>query len=271
MSRFRYCLNASTIATTPVLKQIEVAAKAGYAAIELWHDHMDAHLKNGGTLKEIRQAIDDSGLKVPTTIYLAGWFQPAGPEHETALTEVKRRLEQAAAVGAEFSIAGPPQGKADRDLGAKHYAELLELGKSYGVKPAFEYLGFVDDINTIDDAIDIITRSGHPEATVVVDPFHCWRGGGSAASIAKLRADQIAISHFNDSPANPPANKQQDSDRVMPGDGVVDLKFYCDQLTAIGYDRYLSLELFRDDLYAKDPLEVATLGLRKMREIAEML
>lgn len=269
MPRFRYCLNASTIATTPVLKQIDVAKRAGYEAIELWHDHIDTYLKAGGTLKELRQAIDDSGLKIPTTIYLAGWFQPAGPEHDAALTEVKRRLEQAAAVGAEFSIAGPPPGKADRDLGAKHYAELLELGRSFGVKPAFEYLGFVEDINTIDDAIDIVTRSGRSDATVVVDPFHCWRGSGSAASIAKLGSDQIAISHFNDSPADPPAREQQDSDRVLPGDGVVDLKFYCDQLTSIGYDRYLSLELFREDLWAADPLDVATLGLRKMKDVTE--
>ena len=70
-----------------------------------------------------------------------------------------------------YAVAGPPAGKADRAMGARHYAELLELGKSFGVKPAFEYLGFVDDINTIDDAIEIIERSGHPDATVVVDPF----------------------------------------------------------------------------------------------------
>ena len=168
MSRFRYCLNASTIATTPILRQIEVTALAGYEAIELWHDHIDTHLGAGGTLAEIRRAIDDSGLTIPTTIYLAGWFQPAGVEHDVAISEVRRRLEQAAAVGAEFSIAGPPPGIADRDLGARHYAELMELGKSYGVKPAFEYLGFVDDINTIDDAIDIIQRSGHPDATAGV-------------------------------------------------------------------------------------------------------
>ncbi len=269
MPRFRYCLNASTICTTPVLSQIEVAAEAGYSAIELWHDHIDAHLRAGGSLAEIRRSLDDHGLAVPTTIYLAGWFQPAGPEHVKALDEVRRRLEQSAAVGAASAIAGPPPGQADRDLGAKHYAELLELGKSFGVKPAFEYLGFVDDINTIDDAIDIIQRSGHPDATVVVDPFHCWRGGGPISSLGKLRSDQIAISHFNDAPASPDASTQQDSDRVLPGDGAIDLKFYCDQLTAIGYDRYLSLELFRADLWAKDPLDVARVGLEKMKQVAE--
>lgn len=265
MSRFRYCLNASTIRTTPILRQIEVARQAGYEAIELWHDHIDEHLRSGGTLTEIRSAVNDHGLKVPTTIYLTGWFQPAGEEHTKAMDEVRRRLEQSAAVGATYAIAGPPPGQADRELGAKHYAELLEIGKSFGIKPAFEYLGFVDDINTIDDAIDIIQRSGHPDATVVLDPFHCWRGGGPVASIAKLKASQIAISHFNDAPTVPEVSTQQDSDRVLPGDGAIDLQFYCNQLTAVGYDGYLSLELFREDLWAKDALEVAILGREKMR------
>ena len=269
MSRFRYCLNASTIRTTPVLRQIEVTRQAGYEAIELWHDHIDEHLRSGGTLTDIRKALDDNGVVAPTTIYLAGWFQPAGEEHVKALDEIRRRLEQSAAVGATFAIAGPPPGKADRALGASHYAELLELGKSFGVKPAFEYLGFVDDINTIDDAIEIIQRSGHPDATVVVDPFHCWRGGGPVSSLSKLKSSQIAISHFNDSPAEPAASLQEDSDRVMPGDGVVDLTFYCDQLASTGYNGYLSLELFREDLWAKDALEVAKLGIEKMRPFVE--
>lgn len=269
MKRFRYCLNASTIRTTPVLKQIEVAARAGYEGIELWHDHIDLHLSRGGSLAEIRKAVEDHGLTVPTTIYLAGWFQPAGREHDIALAEVRRRLEQSAAVGATFAIAGPPPGMADRDLGAHHYAELLDIGRTFGVRPAFEYLGFVEDINTIDDAIDIITRSGHADATIVVDPFHCFRGGGPVASLNRLKAGQIAISHFNDSPGDPPASQQQDADRVMPGEGVVDLDFYCDQLAATGYHGFLSLELFREDLWARDPLDVARLGLEKMRRFVE--
>ena len=92
MSRFRYCLNASTIRTTPVLRQIEVTRQAGYEAIELWHDHLDEHLRAGGTLAEVRKALDDNGVVAPTTIYLAGWFQPAGEEHVKALDEVRHLL-----------------------------------------------------------------------------------------------------------------------------------------------------------------------------------
>jgi 2-keto-myo-inositol isomerase len=266
---FQYCLNSSTIKPVPILQKIEIAAKAGYVGIELWHDDIDAHVESGGSVADIRKAVDDAGLAVPTTIYIHGWFQPAGEPHQQAMDEARRRLEIAAAVGAPHTVAGPPQGAADRELGAKHYGELLELGRQFGVKPSIEYLGFVDDFKTIEDARGIMENCGDSDATVILDPFHCYVGGGTIESISKLTADQIAMSHFNDAPADPPPATQHDPDRVMPGDGAIDLKLYCDMLRKVGYNRWLSLELFNEDLWKQDPLEVAKLGLEKMRTAAE--
>lgn len=270
MPRFQYCLNSSTIKPTPIIEKIRIAARAGYEGIELWHDDIDLYLQSGGKLSDIRKALDDCGLQAPTTIYLKGWFDTVGEEHVRELDEIKRRLEQTAAVGAPHAIAGPPMGKADHELGARNYFELLEIGKQFGVKPAMEYLGFVDDINTIEAAWEIVTKSNHPDATIVLDPFHCFRGGGPIDSIRKLPANKIAISHFNDSPAEPAWNLLTDADRVMPGDGVCRLPFYCQCLSDIGYSRWLSLELFREDLYAQDPLEVAKVGLAKMKFVVEV-
>ena len=269
MPSFQYCLNSSTIKPTPILEKIRIAAVAGYSGIELWHDDIDLHLQNGGQLTDIRKALDDHGLEAPTTIYLKGWFDTVGAERVRELDEIKRRLAQTAAVGAPHAIAGPPAGFADHQQGARNYHELLEIGRQFGVKPAMEYLGFVNDINTIEAAWEIVENSRHPDATIVIDPFHCFRGGGPISSVGKLPADRIAISHFNDSPATPAWNELTDADRVMPGDGICDLKLYCDSLKKIGYQRWLSLELFREDLYQRDPLDVARIGLEKMRAVAE--
>src|SRR6516162_1398386 len=269
MADFLYCLNSSTIRPTPILKKIEIAGKAGYTAIELWHDDIDAHLASGGTLREIRKALDDQNLDVPTTIYVKGWFETTGAAHTAELDECKRRMAQSVEVGALHVIAGPPAGMADHDQGARNYRELLEIGLSMGVRPAMEFLGFVDDINTIEDALEIITRAGHPAGTIVLDPFHIFRGGGSPEGIARLRDSQIAIMHFNDSPASPPRETQHDKDRVYPGDGHLDLARELNLLRKVGYDRWLSLELFREDLWAANPLEVARIGLDKMRAVAE--
>src|SRR5690606_37021918 len=156
MATFRYSLNSSTIRPTPILEKIRVAAQAGYEGIELWHDDIDLHLQAGGTIEEIRKAVDDNGLLVPTTIMLKGWCEPAGPAYQAGIEECKRRLEQSAAVGARHAVAGPPLGPVDFQLAGRRYGELLELGLSMGVRPAMEYLGFAQEVNSIAAALTIM-------------------------------------------------------------------------------------------------------------------
>jgi len=257
------------IRPTPVMEKIQIAATAGYGAIEIWHDDVDAYLQQGGSLADMRKQLDDLGLQVPTTIYLADWFDASADNWDDALEECRRRMDQSVQLGAPHVIAGPPGGAADYALGASNYRRLLEVGVEMGVKPAMEFLGFVEQLNTIEDALEILQASEHEAATTVLDPFHVFRGGGSMESIAMLNAGQIAISHFNDAPAEPAREIQHDPDRVMPGDGHLDLHRYCQLLAATGYDGWLSLELFREDLWQQDPLEVARRGLEKMAPYLE--
>mgnify|MGYP000008796084 CR=1 FL=1 len=266
---FRYCLNASTIRPAPLLEKIRIAADVGYAGIELWHDEIEAYLATGGQLTDIRRALDDHGLAVPTTIYLRNWCDTTGQSHETALDECRRRMDDAAALGAPHCIASPAAGKVDVRLAGRNYRELLDLGARNGVFPAMEYLGFVEQLNTLEAALEVLNWANHPRGTVIIDPFHAFRGGGSFESLTKLRPAQIAMSHFNDTPATPPREQQHDHHRVLPGDGHLDLKRWVALLKQIGYDGWLSLELFNETLWRQNPREVAKIGLEKMRAIAE--
>lgn len=153
-------------------------------------------------------------------------------------------------------MAGPPHGEVDYELAGRRYRELLEMGLEMGVRPAMEYLGFAQQVNSIADALDIMERSGHPEATIVLDPFHDFRGGAGHEDIARLRPEQIAVCHFDDAPAEPPASEQRDPDRVLPGEGVIDLPRFVTLLRQVGYSGWVSLELFREDLWQRDPEEV---------------
>jgi sugar phosphate isomerase/epimerase len=265
----KYSLNGSTIRGTRVLRQIEVAARAGYGGIELWFEDIDAHLASGGTLADLRRALDAGGLTVPTCIYLGGWFDAPDANWDHVRNECAHRLDQASVLAAEHVIAGPPMGRADPALGAQRYRKLLEIGERTGSLPAFEFLGFVEQFNTIESAVEVLALAAHPAGTIVIDPFHIFRGGGSVESISKLRGGQIAVAHFNDIPAKPPRPQQQDSHRVWPGEGQFDLPRFLALLRMIGYQGWLSLELFREDLWKRDPLEVARIGLEKMRAVVE--
>ena len=164
-----------------------------------------------------RKPLDDYGLSVPTVIALHGWLNTTGAEHQEAIEEAKRRMAQAAAVGSTYIISSPPREVADLQLGGKNYRELLELGREFGVKPAMEFLGFVDGVNQVKQAWEVMEVADHPDSTIVLDPFHIYRGGGEIEDMKGIPGEKIAVFHFNDAPADPARAEQSDADRVYPG------------------------------------------------------
>src|SRR5438309_698891 len=78
---FGYCLNTSTVRlpeglwgkSRPVVELIDVAAKAGYQAIEPWVSELNEYVKTGGSVKDLGKRIADAGLVVPDVIAFAEW------------------------------------------------------------------------------------------------------------------------------------------------------------------------------------------------------
>ena len=75
-SKFRYCLNTSTIRGKKlgIVKEIEIAAKAGYDAIEPWMRDLDEYVQKGGSLRDLGMQIADGGLTVESAIGFAQWI-----------------------------------------------------------------------------------------------------------------------------------------------------------------------------------------------------
>lgn len=269
-----YCLNTSTIRPVEsLLEKIRIAAAAGFQAIELWNDEMTRHVEQGGSLEEIRRALEDAGLQVPSVISLRGWMDSEGEAYQQALDEARRRMEQAAVVGAPHIVATPAitfqPVTVNLDRVAQRYRKLLEIGREFDVWPAMEFLGFVTSIYRVDQAWEVVKRAGEPTGTIVLDPFHLFRGGSTLDDVPDLSGEHVAIFHFNDAPAEPPREQQEDRHRVLPGEGILPLREWADELQQRGYKGPVSLELFNPDLWAQDPLEVARRGLAKMREVLE--
>ena len=67
---FKYCLNTSTIRgqNLPITKEIDIAARAGYTGIEPWLGKLNDYKKNGGSLKDLRNRINDHGLTIESAM-----------------------------------------------------------------------------------------------------------------------------------------------------------------------------------------------------------
>lgn len=269
MAEFSYCLNTSTIRPTPLPEKVRIAGRVGYTAIEPWNDEIDAFERSGGTVEDLRSAIADAGLRVASVIALFGWTDPDPAAYARSLEECRRRMDQAVRLGSPYIVASPPDGVVDLAFASERYGELLRIGRETGVKPAMEFLGFVQGVHTLAAARAIADGANDPDATIVADVFHLMRGGGHIDDLGTIRGADMAIFHINDLPADPPVLTQSDGDRVMVGDGIADLRGVIANLRGIGYRGPLSLELFSERLWAGDPGEVCRVGLERMRALVE--
>ena len=70
---FAFSLNTATIQgqKLPVVKEVEIAAQAGYDAFEPWIRELDQYVKEGGDLKDLGKRIRDAGLRVESAIGFA--------------------------------------------------------------------------------------------------------------------------------------------------------------------------------------------------------
>lgn len=274
-SPFRYCLNTSTIRGQKLglEKEIDIAAEAGYGAIEPWVSTIQEYVKAGGKLGDIRKRIEDRGLSVEGAISFAQWIVDDDARRASALEQIRREMDLLAQTGGR-RIAAPPAGATSEPLldlakVAERYRAVLELGDETGVTAALELWGPSKNLHRLGQCMFVIVESGHPKACLLGDVYHIYKGGSDFAGLRMLSAAAMPVLHMNDYPADPPRDRIADRDRVMPGDGIAPLPQILAPLRANGGPRVLSLELFSQAYWEKDPLEVARTGLAKMKVAVE--
>ncbi len=271
---FKFCLNTSTLRgyQLSLRELIDIASRAGYEAIEPWVSDLDAHEKSGGTLEEAARQVRDSGLSVQGMIGFFEWIVDDEARRKAALEQARRDMERVARLGGTL-IAAPPWGATevsglDLNLAAQRYAALCEVGRACGVRPLVEVWGFSKTLSRLGEAAYVAIESGHPDACILADVYHLHKGGSPHQGLALLNGKKLPLFHVNDYPAQPARQEIKDEQRVWPGDGVAPLPEIFATLQGIGFEGFLSLELFNPDYWRGDPLETARLGLSKLRHAA---
>lgn len=272
---FRYCLNTSTIRGQKLglVEEIELAAKAGYQAIEPWIREIDAYLAAGGTLKDLRKRIDDLGLTVESAIAFFPWVVDDEHQRDAALKEARRNMEMLAELGCP-RIAAPAFGATqepnlDLQAASRRYRRLLELGEQTGVAPQLEVWGHSQCLSQLGEALYVAAESRHPRACLLLDVYHLHRGGSDFEGLRLVSGQAMHVLHVNDYPAADDRTKLTDADRVYPGDGVAPLTDIFRTLRQSGFRGFLSLELFNRSYWEQDALTVLRTGLEKTRAAVE--
>lgn len=276
-ANFVYCLNMATIREQNLgfVKELEVASKAGFPAVEIWMNTFQTYLQKGGTVAEARRIITDLGLTIADGIAFATWIVDDDAVRAKAVEQMKGEMALLAEVGCK-RIAAPPMGAAQEpvislDKVADRYRAILELGEQQGVIPQLEMWGFSKNLSHISDVMYVVLKSGHASARVLLDVFHIYKGGSSVANLPLIGKPAMEIFHMNDHPAGIPVDKITDADRTYPGDGVAPIREILKAISDPAKPLVLSCEVFNKNYYAQDALLVAKTALAKMKAVTKGL
>ena len=275
---FRISLNTSTIRGNGLgiepkhrlEHEIEIAHQAGYQGIEPWIEEIERYVDSGGSLRDLSTRLRDAGLAVPSAIGFAEWIVDDDSRRAKGLEQMKRDMDLVAQIGGKH-IAAPAAG-ASSQKGmdplqiAERFGAVVDIGQACGVLPMIEVWGHSEPLRRLGQAVFAAVECGRDRACVLADVYHLYKGGSSIEGLALLRGATLPVLHMNDYPASPPPATITDADRVYPGDGIAPIGRLLEILHRIGFDGFLSVELFNPSYWKQDAAQVAKTAIEKTRE-----
>jgi len=239
-------------------------AGAGFRNVEFAIPHIKEYLGAGHTVADFRALMDGHGL------HCVGGFECvleafSAPEQRAAnqalIVDNCRLLGSLGATALVVGTDGPSEPMSADDLLsaiAVAFAEVARQVQDTGVVLCVEF-NWSPVVKSLRTAIEIARRSGMPNVGVLFDTahYHC-----TPSKFEQMNAESVPFIrhvHINDMRDKPGELSDCNSDRVLPGQGCLDLRAVVSRLDSCGYDGYYSIELFNEDLWAMPAAEAARL------------
>lgn len=255
-------LNGATTMKADLETDIRAASDAGFDCLEIWASKLRAFLKSR-TTADLNDLFATHKIK-PYSINSIEHITFRDPDrHQSLLAECEELCRIAEEIRCPYIVVVPsplPAGTSRSQIIEESGRVLGVLGRiaaGRGVGLAFEFLGQPDcSVQTLELADEIVRKAGLSNVGLVIDSFHFYAGSSTIESIEAIDAKNLFIVHINDA-EDLPREVLEDRHRLYPGLGILPLKQIFGALGRIGYDRVVSVEIFRPEYWDRDPFEVA--------------
>lgn len=260
-------INGATTMPYGLCEDIVSAAQAGISGVELWWDKIETYLESEPA-SSLAALLDEKGV-VPAGICPF----PVSPFRNTLenRSRFQLALDVAEAISCTLLTVCPEFCPMDTDPEeaksrlADEFRWYAAAAAEYGIRLAIEPISRHTLVRGPVEALRIIELAGEPENLgLLIDTFHYSCSCVRSEEIRRIPREKLYIVHLNDS-RNGMREELTDADRLYPTEGCIDLKTFMTDLRAIGYDGFLSVELF-NRAYWQEPIgEIC----RKARESYE--
>ncbi len=246
---------------------IKAAGAAGFDLIEIWAAKLREFLKTK-TTADLKNLLIENNLEP----YSINSIEHITFRNAEDYRGIKAETEELASIAGEifcpYIVVVPgklPENATKEEIIEESVRVLNELGdiaESHDVSLAFEFLGQTDcSVQTLDLCNEIIEKVNRRNIGNVLDTFHFYAGNSTFEAIDSMKPEKLFIFHINDA-EDLPKEQLTDAHRLYPGTGILPIKEIKAHFDKIGYDRMVSIEIFRPEYWNQDPFEVA----RKARQ-----
>lgn len=249
-----------------------LAARVGYGGVDT---NLDAARKEGldatrALFAELKIRPGIASLPVP--------FSRDEQAFQDGLKQLADAAAFAAAIGCPRMMAVMPASSETpkpefRKIIKDRVVAIAELLLKPKVRLALEFLGPLhlrkrlphEFIWRMDELLEFSKECG-PNIGLTLDVWHWHHAGATAADIIAAGKSRIIHIHLSDAAKMPP-EAVQDHQRLMPGEGVIDLVGFFQALHKIGYDDAVSPEPLGRIPQDMSPEDGARLGLETTRAV----
>jgi sugar phosphate isomerase/epimerase len=140
---------------------------------------------------------------------------------------------------------------------AQRLRQVAAVAGDGGVRLGLEYVApktsWVNQrypfIHTFAEMKDLLTEINATNVGFVLDSWHWWHAGDSAADILTLQGREVIAVDLNDAPVGTPKDQLMDNHRELPcATGVIDVGAFLSALNQIGYDGPVRAEPFNQQV-----------------------
>jgi sugar phosphate isomerase/epimerase len=251
-------LNSATTKRWSLREAVEGCLRAGIPAIAPWRDRV-----HEAGLEEAAAIIRAAGLEV-SSLCRGGFLTAADAEgRDAALADNHAAILEASTLGTRdlyLVVGGLPLGTKDvvaaRARVGDRLAELVPFARDHGVRLLLEPLHpmYAADravVSTLGQALDMAAPFDPDDVAVAIDTFHVWWDPELAEQIARAgREGRLASYQVCD--FNLPIAADALLSRGMMGDGVIDFPTITGWVRDAGYDGYIEVEIFNQEIWDTD-------------------
>ncbi len=266
----KLAMNGATTMRADLETDIKAASAAGFDLIEIWAAKLREFLKTN-SVGDLKKLLNENNLEPYSINSIEHITFRSAEDYEKIKTETEEFSKIAGEIGCPYVVVVPgklPENSSEKIIveeSVKVLNELADIAEKYNVGLAFEFLGQADcSVQTLDLDKKIIEKVNRKNVGLVIDTFHFYAGNSSFEAIETLNPEKLFIFHINDAEDLPKADLT-DAHRLYPGEGILPIREIKERFDQIGYDRMVSIEIFRPEYWNENPFEVA----RKAKEATE--